>query len=64
MAATDGDFESAFLNYQKQRYLRTGRVQLTARFFGEIYHAGGATAEVRNEIFFKAPPTGKPDGHH
>ena len=33
---------------------------LTARFFGEIYHAGGATADVRNEIFFKAAPTGKP----
>ena len=60
VAATDGDFESAFLNYQKERYLRTGRVQLTARFFGEIYHAGGATAEVRNEIFFKAPPTATP----
>jgi len=60
VAAADGNFESAFLKYQQQRYLRTGRVQLTARFFGEIYHAGGATAGVRNEIFFKAPPTGKP----
>jgi len=60
VAAAAGDFETAFLKYQQQRYLRTGRVQLTARFFGEIYHAGGATADVRNEIFFKAPPTGKP----
>jgi salicylate hydroxylase len=60
VAAADGNFASAFLKYQQRRYLRTGRVQLTARFFGEIYHAGGATASVRNEIFFKAPPTGKP----
>ena len=58
--AATRDLETAFVNYQKQRYLRTGRVQLTARFFGEIYHAGGATAEIRNEIFFKTPPTGAP----
>jgi len=59
-AAADGDFVLAFSRYQRQRYLRTGRVQLTARFFGEIYHAADATAEVRNEIFFKPPPTGTP----
>ena len=60
VAAANGDVAGAFLKYQQQRYLRTGRVQLTARFFGEIYHAGGATADVRNEIFFKAPPTATP----
>lgn len=50
------DYESAFLAYQNERYLRTGRVQLTARFYGEIYHAGGVKAAVRNQMFKSAPP--------
>ncbi len=32
------------------------RVQLTARFYGEFYHAGGVTAEVRNALFSKRTP--------
>ena len=59
-ATAKGDFASAFARYQQLRYRRTGRVQLTARFFGEIYHAGAATAEIRNEIFFNKAPTGTP----
>jgi 3-hydroxybenzoate 6-monooxygenase len=59
-AVAEGDFETAFVRYQQKRYKRTGRVQLTARFFGEIYHAGGATAEVRNELFFSQAPSGTP----
>ncbi|WP_249661160.1 3-hydroxybenzoate 6-monooxygenase [Variovorax sp. PCZ-1] len=46
-----GDFEMAFLAYQEKRYLRTARVQLTARFYGDIYHASGVTRELRNSIF-------------
>lgn len=46
-----GDFEKAFLIYQDKRYLRTARVQLTARFYGDIYHASGVTRELRNSIF-------------
>ncbi len=46
-----GDFEKAFLAYQEKRYLRTARVQLTARFYGDIYHASGVTRELRNSIF-------------
>ncbi len=41
------DLETAFKSYQSHRYLRTGRVQLTARLYGDIYHAGGVTAELR-----------------
>ena len=33
------------------RYLRTGRVQLTARFYGDIYHAAGVQRELRNRMF-------------
>ncbi len=46
-----GDFAAAFLAYQDKRYLRTARVQLTARLYGDIYHASGATRELRNSMF-------------
>lgn len=45
------DPAQAFLQYQQARYLRTGRVQLTARFYGDIYHASGVTRELRNRMF-------------
>lgn len=48
---TRNDVASAFQHYQKARYLRTGRVQLTARFYGDIYHASGVTRELRNRLF-------------
>jgi 3-hydroxybenzoate 6-monooxygenase len=43
--------EAAFKKYESVRYLRTARVQLTARFYGDIYHASGATRELRNHLF-------------
>jgi len=48
---TRGDLPKAFQKYQQARYLRTGRVQLTARFYGDIYHAAGVQRELRNQIF-------------
>jgi len=48
---TRGDVPSAFQKYQQARYLRTGRVQLTARFYGDIYHASGVQRELRNQLF-------------
>ena len=47
----EGDIEQAFQKYQQARYLRTGRVQLTARFYGDIYHASGVQRELRNQLF-------------
>ena len=46
-----GDIPAAFQKYQQARYLRTGRVQLTARFYGDIYHASGVQRELRNQLF-------------
>lgn len=46
-----GDVAQAFQKYQQARYLRTGRVQLTARFYGDIYHAAGVQRELRNQMF-------------
>lgn len=51
LRSTRGDFAAAFQKYQQARYLRTGRVQLTARFYGDIYHASGVTRELRNQMF-------------
>ncbi len=48
--ANGNDYEAAFKKYQELRYLRTARVQLMARVFGEIYHASGVNRELRNQV--------------
>ncbi|MEE4238564.1 MAG: 3-hydroxybenzoate 6-monooxygenase [Anderseniella sp.] len=45
--ADKSDPAEAFLAYQADRYLRTARVQMTARLYGDIYHAAGPVAELR-----------------
>jgi salicylate hydroxylase len=50
------DWAQAFRWYQDERYLRTARVQITARYYGDIYHAAGVVREVRN--WFLAPKPG------
>ena len=50
VVAFNGDYERAFKKYQELRYLRTARVQLTARMCGEIYHASGVSRELRNQV--------------
>jgi 2-polyprenyl-6-methoxyphenol hydroxylase-like FAD-dependent oxidoreductase len=40
--------EQAFEAYPLKRFLRTGRVQLTARLYGEFYHAESVRRELRN----------------
>ncbi len=44
----NGDIVAALKSYEESRYLRTARVQLTARFYGDAYHASGPTAELRD----------------
>ena len=46
----------AFLAYQADRYLRTARVQLTARLYGDIYHAAGPVAELRRMMLAGRTP--------
>jgi salicylate hydroxylase len=50
IARAAGDHAKAFEAYQERRYLRTGRVQLTARLYGEFFHAAGASREIRNQF--------------
>ncbi len=51
------DIATALKQYMRQRRVRTARVQLDSRLIGEyIYHADGATAEVRNHIMSNLTP--------
>jgi 3-hydroxybenzoate 6-monooxygenase len=42
------DLPAAFEAYVDARYLRTARVQVMARVYGEFYHAAGVVRELRN----------------
>jgi len=55
VAACGDDYEAAFRAYNQERYLRTARVQLYARLYGEFYHAEGVRAELRNELLRPKP---------
>lgn len=49
VAARPDDLPSAFRAYQEARYKRTAWVQIMARIYGELYHAEGVKAELRND---------------
>jgi salicylate hydroxylase len=49
-AAQPNDLPAAFQAYVEQRYLRTARVQIMARVYGDFYHARGPTAELRDQM--------------
>jgi len=50
VARQPDDIPGAFHAYQQARYLRTARVQIMARVYGEFYHARGPTAELRDQM--------------
>jgi len=50
------DVESGLGAYQAARKAHTARVQLTARFFGDIAHAQGTAALFRNAAFRRREP--------
>jgi 2-polyprenyl-6-methoxyphenol hydroxylase-like FAD-dependent oxidoreductase len=57
VAAHPSRIEAALGAYQKQRVLRTARVQLQSRAIGEhIYHPAGAHAQLRNTIMRSRAP--------
>ena len=60
--AARGDYAAAFAGYEEERYLRTARVQLTARFYGEIYHAMDVRRDLRNSLLKNATPEGTMNG--
>ena len=56
VVAANGDYAAAFRAYQQARYLRTGRVQIMARIYGEFYHASGVAKELRNMMLGSRTP--------
>ena len=52
----DGDFPAAFQAYQTIRYMRTGRMQVMSRVYGEVFHASGVTRELRNQMLAGRTP--------
>jgi len=50
------DPEQAFKAYEEARYLRTARIQVTSRQFGEIYHSGGVLRDLRNTLLAGTTP--------
>lgn len=62
VAATPDNLPAAFQAYVQQRYLRTARVQIMARVYGDFYHARGPTAELRNQMLSPRTPEESYDG--
>lgn len=62
VAAKPDNLAAAFNDYQQERYLRTGRVQIMARVYGEFYHARGVAAELRDLALGSRTPQQSYDG--
>jgi len=62
VAENPHDLPAAFRAYVQQRYLRTARVQIMARVYGDFYHARGPAAELRNELLGPRTPEQSYDG--
>ena len=56
VAAAPDDLPAAFRAYVQARYLRTARVQIMARVYGDFYHARGPAAELRNQMLRPRTP--------
>jgi 2-polyprenyl-6-methoxyphenol hydroxylase-like FAD-dependent oxidoreductase len=61
-AAKPDDLPAAFRDYWQQRYLRTARVQIMARVYGDFYHARGPAAELRQQLLAPRTPEQSYDG--
>jgi salicylate hydroxylase len=62
VAESPDDPAAAFRDYVQQRYLRTARVQIMARVYGDFYHARGPAAELRNQMLGSRTPEQSYDG--
>ena len=60
--AQPDDLLAAFNAYTQDRYLRTARVQIMARVYGDFYHARGVTAELRDITLSGRTPQQSYDG--
>jgi 2-polyprenyl-6-methoxyphenol hydroxylase-like FAD-dependent oxidoreductase len=62
VGAQPEDLPAAFAAYVQQRYLRTARVQIMARVYGDFYHARGPAAELRDQMLAGRSPEASYDG--
>ena len=62
VAADPANLPAALQAYNEQRYLRTARVQIMARVYGDFYHARGPAAELRNQMLAPRTPEQSYDG--
>jgi salicylate hydroxylase len=62
LAAHGADLPAAFRAYEDARVLRTGRVQLMSKVYGEVFHAAHVTAELRNAMLANRTPEQSWDG--
>jgi 2-polyprenyl-6-methoxyphenol hydroxylase-like FAD-dependent oxidoreductase len=62
VSESPNDLPAAFRAYAQQRYLRTARVQIMARVYGDFYHARGPAAELRNQMLGPRTPEQSYDG--
>jgi 2-polyprenyl-6-methoxyphenol hydroxylase-like FAD-dependent oxidoreductase len=62
VAAQPDDLPAAFRAYVNERYLRTARVQIMARIYGDFYHARGPAAELRDQMLAPRTPEQSYDG--
>ncbi|HZE11692.1 MAG TPA: FAD-dependent monooxygenase [Burkholderiales bacterium] len=56
LAKGSGDVAAALQAYEKERYLRTARVTITSRIFGDIIHADGGSRDLRNHLLAQRTP--------
>src|SRR5258706_15572160 len=56
MSESPDDLPAALQAYVQQRYLRTARVQIMARVYGDFYHARGPAAELRQQLLGPRTP--------
>jgi salicylate hydroxylase len=56
VAEKPDDLPAAFNAYWQERYLRTARVQIMARVYGDFYHARGPAAELRQQLLGPRTP--------
>ena len=56
LAKSGGATHAALTAYEKERYLRTARVPITSRIFGEILHCDGGARDLRNHLLSQRDP--------
>jgi len=56
LAKGTGDVAAALQAYERERYLRTARVTITSRIFGDIIHADGGARDLRNHLLAQRTP--------